>query len=95
MNYNSEINKMTDQRQNFQAVYQQIDTSSKIVSVCSYCNSQKNDNGLWVMAPSLQQESLTYDRGHTAEVLFSHGICPSCAQKHFPIEYQRAISKNI
>ena len=51
-------------------------TLSGFVTICSYCKNIRNDKGLW----DLVEEYI----GNHSEVEFSHGICPDCAQKHYP-----------
>lgn len=47
-----------------------------IIPICSYCRQVRTEAGAW---EGLDQ----YVRSRT-DADFSHGICPSCAQKHFP-----------
>jgi hypothetical protein len=47
-----------------------------VIPICSYCHQVRTEAGAW--------EGLDeYVRSRT-DADFSHGICPSCAQKHFP-----------
>jgi len=47
-----------------------------IIPICSYCRQVRTEAGAW---EGLDQ----YVRSRT-DADFSHGICPSCAQKYFP-----------
>jgi DNA-binding response OmpR family regulator len=47
-----------------------------IISICSHCRRLRDDRDAY-----LQMES--YFLKH-AGVLFSHGVCPDCARKHYP-----------
>jgi hypothetical protein len=47
-----------------------------MLPVCSYCKNIRNDKGDWE-----RMESYISRR---SEAEFSHGICPSCTEKHYP-----------
>jgi PAS domain-containing protein len=47
-----------------------------LLPICASCKKIRNDQGYW-------QGVESYMRAH-AEVQFSHGICPECAQKMYP-----------
>lgn len=53
-----------------------IDTLSGIVPICSFCKQIRDDKGYWNQVEAYLAE-------HT-EAEFSHGICPSCMEKHYP-----------
>jgi len=46
-----------------------------LLSICAYCKNIREDENTWVPI-----EQFVSQRAHT---MFSHGICPSCAAKHF------------
>jgi len=46
-----------------------------LLSICAYCKNIREDEDTWVPI-----EQFVSQRAHT---MFSHGICPSCAAKHF------------
>jgi len=46
-----------------------------LLSICAYCKNIREDETTWVPI-----EQFVSQRAHT---MFSHGICPSCAAKHF------------
>lgn len=51
-----------------------------ILPVCSHCKQIRNDNGGWDQIEEyIQQHS---------EARFSHGLCPSCAEVHYPSLYE-------
>ena len=54
----------------------EIKTLRGIIPICSHCKSIRNDQGLW----KIVEEYI----GDHSEVEFSHGICPDCAQEHYP-----------
>lgn len=56
-----------------------------ILPICSYCKQIRNDNGYYEQLES-------YIHKHSG-VDFSHTICPSCAQKHYPEVYS-SMKKN-
>ncbi len=54
-----------------------INTLEGILPICGYCKKIRDDKESW-------QQLETYISDHS-EALFSHGICPECFDKHFPI----------
>lgn len=54
----------------------EISALQGIIPICSYCKNIRDDSGYW------EQVEVYMQRRSQAE--FSHGICPECAQKHFP-----------
>ena len=53
-----------------------VKTLSGLVPVCAYCKKVREDDGYW-------NQIEAYISKHS-EAQFSHGICPACAEKHFP-----------
>lgn len=51
----------------------EIKTLSDMLPICSYCKKIRNDKGYWEMVE-------TYISRHT-DTLFSHSVCPECAEK--------------
>ena len=47
-----------------------------MISTCSYCRKAKNDRGQWVF--------LDQYLGEHSDLHFSHGICDTCIEEHFP-----------
>ena len=54
----------------------QVKTLEGIIPICSYCKKIRDDKGYWDRVE-------TYISNRTGAT-FSHGMCPSCARKHFP-----------
>jgi PAS domain S-box-containing protein len=54
----------------------EINTLRGILPICSYCKQIRDDKGYW-------NQLETYI-GERSDVDFSHSICPTCAQKHYP-----------
>lgn len=54
----------------------EVKTLRGIVPICSFCKKIRNDKGYW-------DQVEVYVRDHT-EADFSHGICPTCYQEHYP-----------
>ncbi|MFZ4580618.1 MAG: PAS domain-containing protein [Myxococcota bacterium] len=52
---------------------EEIKVLKGIISICSYCHKIRNDDEVW-------EQMEKYLSNHS-EVLFSHGICPQCAEK--------------
>lgn len=49
---------------------------SGLLPICSYCKMIRDDRGYWTQVEE-------YISKHS-DATFSHGICPNCAEKHFP-----------
>ena len=47
-----------------------------ILSVCSYCREVKNQEGDWMHLEKYLSK--------ISDIRFSHGVCDSCMEKHFP-----------
>ncbi|PSN19126.1 diguanylate cyclase [filamentous cyanobacterium CCP5] len=54
----------------------QIDQMAGLIPICSYCKGIRNDEGYWSTVEEFIEQH--------AEVTFTHGVCDSCMQKHFP-----------
>jgi len=54
----------------------EIKTLRGIIPICSHCKQVRDDKGLW-------NKIEEYIRDHS-EAVFSHGVCPDCAEKHYP-----------
>lgn len=54
-----------------------VKTLSGFLPICSHCKKIRNDEGYW-------QQVETYVTQHTG-ALFSHGICPDCVDRYYPI----------
>ena len=46
-----------------------------LVPICSFCKNIRNESGEW--------ERLERYISRRSEAEFSHGVCPSCAEKHY------------
>jgi hypothetical protein len=54
----------------------QVKALRGLIPMCSWCRKVRDDEGYWSQVEA-------YIHAHTdAEV--SHGLCPSCLEKHFP-----------
>lgn len=54
----------------------QVRTLRGLLPICAWCKSVRDDDGYW-------KELEEYVSVHT-EAQFSHGLCPKCAEQHFP-----------
>ena len=59
-----------------QAAIDQIKTLQGVLPICSFCKQIRNDQGAWQRLEEYIQ--------HHSEAEFSHGICPKCAEEHYP-----------
>jgi PAS domain S-box-containing protein len=55
---------------------EKIKTLKRLLPICACCKKIRNDQGYW-------QQVEDYLRDN-AEILFSHSICPQCAEKLYP-----------
>jgi len=62
------------------AYQKRIETLRGIVPICSYCKQIRDDKGYWNKVEA-------YVAKYT-DAKFSHSICPSCMEEHFPKEYK-------
>lgn len=72
-NIEAEREKLVTDLQN---AMHEIKTLSGLLPVCTHCKKVRDDKGYWN-----QIETYISDR---ADVDFSHGICPDCAETHYP-----------
>ena len=54
----------------------EISVLQGLIPICANCKSIRDDNGYW--------ESVEAYLGSHYKAVFSHGICPSCAEKLYP-----------
>lgn len=60
------------------AYQKRIETLRGIVPICSFCKQIRDDKGYWNKVEAYVAE-------HT-DAQFSHSVCPSCMEKHYPEE---------
>jgi GAF domain-containing protein len=53
-----------------------IELMAGLIPICSYCKGIRNDQGYWSTVETFIQ--------HYSDVGFTHGVCDSCMQEHFP-----------
>jgi hypothetical protein len=53
----------------------------RILPICSFCKKIRDHDESW-------QPLETYFRNHS-DLAFSHGLCPDCAQRHFPDYFEK------
>lgn len=61
---------------NLQLALEEITTLQGLLPICSFCKSIRDDKGYWNSIDS-------YFSRHS-KLEFSHGLCPQCAEKHYP-----------
>ena len=69
-----------------QGALSRIKTLKGLLPICSVCKKIRDDKGYWNHMES-------YIRHHS-EADFTHGICPSCAQKLYPEEHEKAVEES-
>ena len=58
-----------------------VKTLRGLLPICMHCKAIRDDKDYW-------QSVEMYVKTHT-EAVFSHGICPDCAKKHYPEFYEK------
>lgn len=66
---------LEEKNRELETAIEEVRTLRGIIPICSYCREVRTDSGAY-------QDLETYVSEHT-DALFSHGICPDCAEKHF------------
>lgn len=67
--------------QNLTQALEEIKTLQGLLPICSFCKNIRDDKGYWKSIES-------YFSTHSS-LEFSHGLCPDCAEKHYPEFYTR------
>nr|NJM04016.1 hypothetical protein [Desulfobacula sp.] len=67
------------------AYQNRIETLRGIVPICSFCKQIRDDKGYWNRVEA-------YVAQYT-DAKFSHSVCPSCMEKHYPEEFKYAEEK--
>lgn len=71
---------LENKRNKLQKALDEIKTLRGIIPVCSHCRQIKDDEGMW-------KQMEDYIHAHSLAE-FSHGMCPSCMQEHYPEYYE-------
>lgn len=77
--------ELTDKNQELEQAMAEIKTLQGILPICSFCKKIRDDKGYWN-----QLEDYLSTR---SEILFSHGVCNDCLEKHYP-EFSGSINKD-
>ena len=70
---NIELEKLN---QNLQHALTEVKTLSGLLPICAHCKKIRDDQGYWNQIETYMAKRI--------DVEFTHGICPSCAEKFFP-----------
>lgn len=68
--------RLVAQAEELRAALGQIKTLRGIIPICAYCKRVRDDQDYWSKVE-------VYLAAHT-DATFTHGLCPECADKHFP-----------
>lgn len=68
--------KVEERTQELKGAMSEIKQLSGMLPICSHCKKIRDDKGYWNHVEE-------YVSQHS-EAVFSHGICPSCIQTHYP-----------
>ena len=68
--------ELTERLGELEAALAHVKRLQGIIPICAHCHSVRRDPETW-------QQLEAYVSEHS-EAQFSHGICPACAERHFP-----------
>jgi hypothetical protein len=68
-----------------QTTLNEVKQLSGLLPICASCKKIRDDKGYW-------NQIETYISAHS-EAQFTHGICPECAKRLYPKEYERIFGK--
>ncbi len=66
--------------------YAPVKVLSGLLPICASCKNIRDDRGYW-------QSLETYIREHS-EADFTHGLCPECMRKLYPVDILKKIERN-
>jgi len=69
--------RLTQINSNLEKALSEVNTLRGILPLCSFCKKIRDDQGYWNQVD-------VYFKQHYSDVDFSHGVCPECAEKHYP-----------
>jgi len=77
---NNELNNLSRElykkNAQLQDALDHVKTLQGVLPICMHCHQIRNDKQLW--------DRLEVYFSNHSELEFSHGICPECAEKHYP-----------
>lgn len=71
--------------ENLEKAEAEVKALKGLLPICSSCKKIRDDKGYWKQIESYISEH--------SEAKFSHSICPACAEKLYPKEYERIKAK--
>jgi sigma-B regulation protein RsbU (phosphoserine phosphatase) len=69
-------NHLEKLNQELKDALEKIKTLEGIIPICSICKNIRDDKGYWERIEAFMCKH--------SDAVFSHGICPECAKKHYP-----------
>lgn len=76
---------LADRVRELEQALHHVQALQRLLPICSYCKRVRDDQNYW-------QELDTYFSDH-ANLVFSHGICPQCYEKHWGAELAGSAGK--
>ena len=65
------------QKEELEEKFAHIKRFEGIIPLCMHCKSIRNEDGVWQILEHYLTEH--------SDAAFSHGICPGCMEKHYPM----------
>jgi DNA-binding response OmpR family regulator len=72
-------NRLVDQAEELSRALDQVKTLTGLIPICCFCKRIRDDSDYW-------REVEDYVTANT-DALFSHSLCPDCAKKHYPDDF--------
>jgi len=76
LRYQETTARLEKSNQELSQAMDKIKTLSGMIPICSHCKSIRDDEGFW-----RQLEGYLHEH---SELEFTHGICPTCLDEHYP-----------
>ncbi len=61
--------------------FSEIETLQEMLPICANCKKIRNDDGYW--------ENVEEYIGKKSDMVFTHGLCPGCAEELYPDYYKK------
>jgi hypothetical protein len=70
------LEKLEQKNEGLERALEEVTTLRGLLPICTSCKKIRDDQGYWTRLEAYFERY--------SSIVFSHGICPECAQKHYP-----------